>query len=174
MILFRQPGAQVPAELHQALLRNNSEPIEVDHALAAMGRLYGAKAAVLLLCEPQKLSGTDELLGTVERYLPRVTRWEYIPGEDPPLRPIAGASGVGVAAKPASGLEPGPRPGPRPGPERGVEPKAQQPEGRGGRHGSFALRLAEESGPNGAPKPTSTGNLLTRDEMEALFSEDSP
>jgi len=38
----------------------------------------------------------------------------------------------------------------------------------------FALRLAKDPGASNAGRSASVGDLLTRDEMEALFSEDSP
>ncbi|MFT5423331.1 MAG: hypothetical protein ACI89L_001108 [Phycisphaerales bacterium] len=159
VVVLHRPGVAVPKELSEALHRNDSEPIGVDHALAAMSHLCGAKAAVLLLCEPDKLSGTRELLSAVERYTPRVTRWEYIPGESPPLRPVASQAPPRARPEPAQ-------------PERAVGGSAERAADR--MADSFALRLTNDAGAGGAESLRSAGELLTRDEMEALFSEDSP
>jgi len=158
VILLLRPGTEAPAELREALRRNNSEPVVVDHALAAMGHLCDGRAAVLLLCEPDKLAGTRELLGAVERYTPRVTRWEYIPGQSPPLRPIAAHPARPESARSESAPS-------EPARSMGGEARPSDP---------FALRLTHEPVTDRAERPATPADLLTRDELEALFSEDSP
>lgn len=148
VVLFHAPGESVPPELNDALARNNTTPIPVDHAAGALALLCAHRPAVLLLDRHADLPGVHDLLDAVERYAPRAVRWEYIPGAEPPLRPVA---------TPHSVTEPAER-----------EPATLSPAR------DVALRLSSDQLATRRDTPTSTSDILSKEEMHALFSKDAP
>jgi|GEM_PF-2026574 len=147
VVLFHAPGEPVPPELSAALARNHTTPIPTDHAAGALALLCAHRPGVLLLDRHADLPGVHDLLDAVERYAPRAVRWEYIPGAEPPLRPVASPRATGAG------------PDTRPAPSKARD---------------FALRLSTDELATPRDRPSSASDILSKEEMHALFSEDSP
>ncbi|MFG0304882.1 MAG: hypothetical protein ACF8Q5_01570 [Phycisphaerales bacterium JB040] len=150
VVLFHAPGEPVPRELTDALARNNAVPILTDHAAGALALLCTHRPGVLLLDRHAELPALHDLLDAVDRYAPRAVRWEYLPGAEPPLRPVANPR-AGAPAPDADGRA----------------SHAPQPR-------DAALRLTSDQLGSPRDTPSSASDILSKEEMHALFSKDAP
>lgn len=96
-VLWTPRGGTPPRELETELNRKGIEFRAADNAHGAMGLMVGwaserkadsRAVRVLIMIEPERLSGARELLDSMEQYVSDMATWVYSPGANPTLRAL--------------------------------------------------------------------------------------
>ncbi len=87
-ILWTGPSGQTPGPLAEIVARQQL-PLEVATdrfgAIAAACLAARSGRVVIILDEPARLEGRQELLAAIDAYLPEARLWAYDPAREPPL-----------------------------------------------------------------------------------------
>ena len=168
-MLWREPEAETPPELAQALIGRGIGWDEATGPYDAFARLLTSRdrapARVLLVVEPERLAGLAEIAAALERFDPQVGCWAYGETRSPRLAPFAPSPKpaepeivVRVPPKPSNGSS-----------LRLVGEQASAPEPAGESAGASPTEQPEE-----AAEPQSPRSVLTPEELEMLLADDRP
>ncbi len=184
-IVWCSAQARPPAPLLKALeSRGLSLKLTVEPYTAVADVLLAARndeVVVLVAIEPAGLKRFDEVLATLDRYVPRAARWTYSEHQTPPLQVARAAAAAHTSTEPKVTHAPRAQTSPAVQ-ERPVEPVTT---GRPGADGPM-LRLAGlgvlreaanesmlQSRDDGMSDGLRGHSTLTNEEMEALLGSDS-
>ncbi|MDP1663083.1 MAG: hypothetical protein Q8L55_14295 [Phycisphaerales bacterium] len=160
--MARAAGADAAASLLESLRKRGVEPLVVESDLWAMAHACVMGAGTLLvMCEPQRLTGAAQLALALRKYAPGVVVYAYEPGGAQVLRMVEDQDLVnwGAPERPA--------PEPRPAPARAI--------------GKPHLRLTGDDAPRpiGPSLPitehtSSASDVLSADELAMLLGRNGP